>query len=188
MNKKEKILKVAGNLFFKKGYQNTSLEEVASVLGYTRPAIYYYFKSKDEILQTIFENVLSRAEGYLENILSMDIPIDEKLKKIIEQHTLAILDNQAEMGIFFEEQKSLPASIIKDAVDRVHAYYDRITEIYQAGIEQGIFVDIHPPVALRIILGQCNWTYKWYSNEGAFTKEEISTLIDQLLESGYYVR
>jgi len=54
MSKKEQILKEAVKIFAKKGYENTSLEEIAKEVGITKPAIYYHFKNKKELYNQIF--------------------------------------------------------------------------------------------------------------------------------------
>ncbi|WP_462410425.1 TetR/AcrR family transcriptional regulator [Neobacillus sp. Marseille-QA0830] len=182
----EKIIAEASELFFKNGYRNTSMKEIALQLNVTHPAIYYYFKSKDEILETILKNVLNRAETYLSEILILEKPAHEKFHMIIEQHTLAILDNKIEMGIFFEEQKNLPESITKETVRRINHYYKAITDVYREAMGQGYFVQIDPTVAVQLILGMCNWTYKWFSPQGTYNKEQISQFVSALLKNGYF--
>ncbi|WP_042462192.1 TetR/AcrR family transcriptional regulator [Neobacillus dielmonensis] len=182
----EKIIEEASKLFFKNGYRNTSMKEIALQLNVTHPAIYYYFKSKDEILETILKNVLNRAETYLSKILSLKQPAHEKFHMIVEQHTLAILDNKIEMGIFFEEQKNLPGSITQETVKRINQYYQTITGVYREAMDQGYFANIDPPVAVQLILGLCNWTYKWFSPKGKYNKEQISQFVSALLKNGYF--
>jgi len=62
MNKKEEILKVALNIFAKKGYENTSLEEIAKEVNITKPAIYYHFKNKSELYNQIFIEYFKNIE------------------------------------------------------------------------------------------------------------------------------
>lgn len=179
------IIDEAAKLFFYNGYNNTSLQEVAQTLNLTRPALYHYFNSKEHIISSILEDVITNTNQYISEIIQMDEPANIKFEKMIKSHILLILNNQIKFGIFFEEQKSLPAHVTKNTKQVIDNYYDLATKWFEDGIKSNHFVDINPNIAVQTILGSCNWAYKWYSPDGALDKQEISELMSKILIEGY---
>ncbi|WP_285741752.1 TetR/AcrR family transcriptional regulator [Lentzea sp. NBRC 105346] len=62
---KQRILAVARGLFAQKGVQKTSLQEIADELGLTKPALYYHFASREELVRSIVQPVIDDGEAFL---------------------------------------------------------------------------------------------------------------------------
>lgn len=179
------IIDESAKLFFTNGYKNTSLQQVADNLNVTRPAIYHYFKSKEQIILAIFEEVISKTEEYFSEILLKQEPVYIKFENMIEKHILLILENQIKIGIFFEEQKSLPVEAIKRTKEVIDLYYNTAIKWFEEGVKNQYFIDVDSGVAVHTILGSCNWAYKWFSHEGRLSKEEVAAMMCNLLLKGY---
>ncbi|OUM85478.1 MAG: hypothetical protein BAA01_10390 [Bacillus thermozeamaize] len=179
------IVEVAARLFYANGYKNTSLEEVAKILQVTRPAIYHYFKSKEDIIHTIIQQVLEKVRAYAEEILAKPQPAHRKFEELLHRHILLILENKIEMGIFFEEQKNLPPHITQKTLRFIDEYYSQLTHLYREGVKTGHFIDKNPSLAVQTLFGACNWAYKWYNPSGTCSKEEVAQLILEMLMRGY---
>ncbi|MCF7885178.1 MAG: TetR/AcrR family transcriptional regulator [Candidatus Marinimicrobia bacterium] len=82
---KGKIIKAAIQLFPEKGYENTSMHEIAESAGVTKPAVYYYFENKEEMFKEIME--LGKEYGYqhLKNIINSDRSFREKLINLVTE-------------------------------------------------------------------------------------------------------
>lgn len=81
--KRERIIRTATILFAANGIRNTKIEDIAKTLGMAKGGFYYYFKSKEDLLYEIMYNsVISRKE-FLKNVANLDLPFEEKIKKII---------------------------------------------------------------------------------------------------------
>lgn len=182
---KQTIINEAEKLFFYNGYKNTSLQQVAQRLNVTRPAIYHYFKSKEQIILAIIDEVIEKTEKYFTELLLLEAPAYIKFEKMVENHILLILENQIKVGIFFEEQKSLPEEVTMKTKEVIEQYYRTAAEWFHDGIKEGYFIDVSPSIAVQTILGSCNWAYKWYSPDGALSKCELSQLMSEILLKGY---
>lgn len=181
----ESIIHEAAILFFNRGYKNTSLQEVANILNVTRPAIYHYFKSKEEIILAIIDDVITKTETYLTELIEQREPEYIKFQKLVKNHILLILTNKVKMGIFFEEQKSLPEEMTNKTQKTIDQYYDTAERWFVEGIEKGYFIDVDPTIAVQTILGSCNWAYKWYSPDGPLNKNELAQMMSNILLQGY---
>lgn len=179
------IINEAAKLFFTNGYKNTSLQEVANRLNLTRPALYHYFNSKEQILLSIIEEVITKTNQYLAEIMELNEPSHVKFETMVKNHILLVLNHQIKIGIFFEEQKSLPVHITQKPKQVIDDYYGLATEWFTDGIKHGHFIDINPMIAVQTILGSCNWAYKWYSPTGALSKDKVAALMSNVLIDGY---
>jgi AcrR family transcriptional regulator len=89
---REKIIKTALKHFATKGYEKTTLNEIAKELGISKPAIYYYFKSKQELYEEIFIHFFKDLEftDYKDSIKNLNHYIDV-MAKLFENRLLALL-------------------------------------------------------------------------------------------------
>ena len=76
---KKNIIEVARQLFAKKGFENTTINEIADVSEYGRRTIYTYFKNKNDIYKEVISCELETMHNALEDVTKRDLPADEKL-------------------------------------------------------------------------------------------------------------
>jgi len=160
---REAILDKAAALFKRNGYRKTRLEELAQVLGVTRPAIYYHFKAKQDLLVAMY----MRAMEALDEVAAGEeadggLPPIEQFWRRIEAHATYIATRPTEAGIFFEEEEELPEEVHADLRRRLVAYTDGLVELYTAAQAAGEAPEGDPRVAVSAILGGAIWTYRWY--------------------------
>src|SRR3989442_8725453 len=103
----EEILRVAADKFSKQGYQATSLDEIAAEGGISRAAFYLYFPSKEELLRRIYSQVISTAQAAIEQIVAEEVPVPEKLRRIIRHQVRYMATNIPLSQVFFSEIFSL---------------------------------------------------------------------------------
>src|SRR5487761_1531478 len=86
------IVAAAADLFARKGFGATSLDDIAEVLGASKASLYYHIKNKEEILRLIFLTVLTVSEEPLRQIVEGNLPPEEKLWRAIEHQTTVAAD------------------------------------------------------------------------------------------------
>lgn len=183
---REAILKEAILLFREKGYRATSLENVADKLGVTRPSIYYYYKTKGDILLNAHLKAVDAIFRSSEEIIDRPISDKDKFIKLIENHITVVAKNAALIGIFYQEEKELPkGSRIGELLEKRNRYTDVLVSIYMGGINEGVFRDTNPKLAVLTILGACNWVYKWYREDGELSPEALAKIMVKTLSAGY---
>lgn len=160
---RETILAEAARLFKRNGYRKTRLEELAQVLGVTRPAIYYHFKAKQDLLVAMYMESMTALNGIAAGDEADEglAPIEQFWRRI-EAHAVYIASYPIEAGIFFEEEEELPADVHAEVRRMLVAYTDRLVELYGAAQASGDAPAGDPRVAVSAILGGAIWTYRWY--------------------------
>jgi AcrR family transcriptional regulator len=182
---KDAILSEAKQLFSTKGYRGTSLRDLTSSFNVSRPALYYYYKNKMEILSELHAKGFDEGVASFDKVLSTHLPTKEKFRKILEVHTRNLANDTELHRIFYLDEMEMPAKLKKEIRDRRRRYTDRIIDVYKAGVEEGIFKDIDPKIAVYLLLGACNWLTMWYSPKKRIKTETIVESLMLLLSQGY---
>ena len=182
---KDAILTEAKQLFSVKGYRGTTLQDLTSSFGVSRPSIYYYYKSKMEILSELHSQGFTEANISFDEILATDLPTREKFKKILEVHTRTLANDTELHKIFFLDEMEMPIKLRKEIRKRRKDYTNKIIEVYKRGVSEGIFKDIDPKMAVYLLLGACNWLTMWYSPKKDTGPEEVVRSLMEILCKGY---
>lgn len=181
---REEILASATSLFAERGYRAVTIDDIAANLGYTKSVVYYYFKSKNEILWQIISRIF---DGFLQKVLAikeLNLPPDDTFARMVKQHALSVMDNPQWTSIFNKEEPELdPAQ--RRQVRRMKRDYDALFEsVYEAGVAQRKFRKIPAHVVVGGAIGMCNWLYVWYDPKGALSAEEIANYYATLALNG----
>jgi AcrR family transcriptional regulator len=178
------IVYAAARLFDRYGYHNTTMEDLARAIGLSKPTIYYYFGSKNEILFSIHEAfidiLLSNQEARLERRITATANILE-----IMQDVMHLLDTHpGHLRVFFEHQRELIEPHRKLTREKRDRFRHLLEEVVRRGIQSGEFRVVDPPLAVFAILGMCNWSYQWYTRNGRLSTEEIARGFLDMILSG----
>ena len=182
---KESILAEAKQLFSRKGYRGTTLADLTSVFNVSRPSIYYYFKSKVELLSELHEQGFDAASYRFEEVFMSDMPTREKFRKILELHASNLANDTELIKILFMDIDEMPDKLARRIIQRRKEHTNRVAEIYKTGVEEGIFKDIDPKLAVYLLLGACNWLTMWYSPKKSVRPETIVDFLIEILSDGY---
>lgn len=182
---KDAILSEAKQLFSVKGYKGTTLRDLTSSFGVSRPSIYYYYKSKMEILSELHSKGFNEAMNNFDRILSNDLNTKEKFRQILEVHTRNLANDTELSKIFYLDEMEMPGKLRNEIKKRRRGYTDKIVKVYKKGVEEGIFKKIDPKMAVYLLLGACNWLTMWYSPGKEIKPDTIVDYLMEILTEGY---
>jgi AcrR family transcriptional regulator len=166
------LIEKSAQLFRTKGYDNTTVRDIAAAAGIQAGSWFYHFKTKQDILAAIMEQGMARSLAEIEAIASQTLPPREMLRRLVEVHlhTLLAPDHHF-IAVLLYEWRSLdePARARLVALkDRYEAVWDRaIAALHHSG-------DWAMPSQFDrlLIFGALNWTVQWYKpGNGADVKE-----------------
>jgi len=184
LNKRRRVIAKAGaELFSRKGFVETSMEDISAAAKLSKGGIYHYFSSKTDLLAFILDNFMDIV---LENLeAELDVIDDglEKVRRLIFRHVELYPKHMAEARTLFFEAKNLPQRPFKNIVNKEREYY-RIAAGVLSGYF-GSFVDKDQVTAITfIILSMCNSIYAWYNPKSAIKPEDLSQTIFKILTEG----
>jgi len=183
----QKITDTAAELFHRKGYRSTTLDDVSKELGITKAALYHYVSSKEKLLSRIYIQALENIFRNTDKIAGKELPPDVKLRLIIQNHIKGIIIQSISMfSVFFTEENQLPEKEFRKIRREKRKYTRIVEEIIEEGISQGLFRKSDPKLQAFALIGMCNWVYKWYKpGPDSYTPEQIADYFVSLLERGY---
>jgi AcrR family transcriptional regulator len=181
----EEIVRVAATCFGEMGYRATTLEHIAARIGISKVTLYKYVPSKEELLCRVFERTTERFRSGLRRIVEQEVPVDEKLRRIIVYQVTLMASHAPFLTVFFGEESGLPPAMARRVAREKRAYDDTIERVVRQGIAEERFRTIDPRLFVFAIDGICNWMTKWYRTQGRLRPEDIAAVFVDLLEHGY---
>jgi AcrR family transcriptional regulator len=179
------ILTTAADLFRERGYRAATLDEIARRIGVSKPTLYGYFRSKEELLAAIFHRAMSLFERDLGAIRASGDDPATQLRRVIRFHVGAVIAERSFLAVFFGEEANLPRRL-SQAIRRRKSRYDRtVRAIVEAGVRDGSVRTANPRLLVFALLGMANWVYQWYHPAGAWDADTIADGFIALLEPGY---
>jgi AcrR family transcriptional regulator len=181
----EEILASAARLFAERGYRAVTIDDIGASLEYTKSVVYYYFTSKNEILWQIFQRIYDTYLEGVSEIRARGLPPAEALALIIRKHALNVMERRDWTAIYFREESELTEQQRREIARKKRGYDLMIEEVYEAGMNAGVFRQMPVHIAVSGLLGMCNWLYIWYKEQGALPAEQIAGYCADLLANGY---
>lgn len=174
--KRDIILKTAIRLFAQKGYNNTSINDIAKTAKISTGLTYHYFQSKQKILEAIIEQWLSVAGTILNELESKNKDPLQKIRDIVENVFDNLMTNEElwKLYISFLVQPGVLKKIKKFAMARSQKYWDALEEVFA---ELG-FKDPHIEVKFLDVFIDGVWLNN-FIEEGEFPLEEMKEFLLQ---------
>jgi AcrR family transcriptional regulator len=185
---REEILSAAAGIISEKGFDATSMQDIATAVNLQKASLYHHFASKQEILLALLDNALSILTSRLEVVSEANLPATEKLRQAMVAYLDIISAQQNLASVLLLEYRSLPPNLRKQHVIRRDQFEHIWRDLIEEGMAAGIFNCDDPSLAGRAILGVLNWTVTWYSPNGPSSAEAIADQFTNLFLNGLLVR
>jgi AcrR family transcriptional regulator len=183
----DEILRVAARLFAHHGYRAVTIDMISEDMGYSKSSIYYYFKSKEEILWRVFDSIYGTYVSTAEVARAELTEPVELMLRLVRQHISTVIEHHDWTTIFFQNESELSTDRQRLIRSRKRAYKQIFEGVYAEGVKLGTFRDIPPHIAINAILGMCNSVFAWYDEVRAAKHEEIIGHLLVLLVEGYQI-
>jgi AcrR family transcriptional regulator len=184
--KLEFILRTSARIFAEKGYHSTSMRDISRETQVSLAGLYYYCKSKEELLFLIQDNCFGHVLERLEERLRETADPIEKLRLVIENHLSFFAANMAEMKVLSHEADSL-AGEMHERVSGKKQQYTRLVRriLSEAQGQQDNNRKLDLTVATYALFGMMNWIYNWYDPRGKVSVNDLVDNIARLFLSGF---
>jgi len=180
----EEVLHSAANIFFAKGFHATSIEDVARDVGMLKGSLYYYIKSKDDLLFRLLLAGIEDGDAFIARKIDPKGDPLEELERAIRAQIDYIIQNRVPFGLFLHEFDSLSGKRQHKLISVMSRYNSRFVELVRRGQEQGKLVEGDPSIVVNGILGMCNWLYRWYDTDYASSPEQIKEVLVRMILKG----
>jgi AcrR family transcriptional regulator len=185
---RQEILRTAARLFQQRGYDATSMNDVADALKLSKGGLYHHFHGKDEILFNLMEHAMDITEERVINAVRDIADPEERLRMLIRRHIDVVLSaRDREITVMLHENHPLPPSMRRRInarkKDYVHFMEDLIAEVQRTRQSNGA---VSPRAAVFALLGMINWIYQWYKPEGTLRGEDLARQFTEIFFAGAF--
>ena len=183
--RQQEILEAAARVFHEKGYESTSIQDIADAVGILKGSLYYYITSKEDLLFEIIQGVHEEALKNLDRTRALEGDALEKIRAFVVVHMTHNATNLVKMAVFFQDFRSLRGERREIIVQERDLYDNFLRDLIRQGQEDGLVcADIDPKLAAITVLGMMNWIYQWYRPDGEYSATEIADQYGDFVVAG----
>jgi AcrR family transcriptional regulator len=190
IDSRQEILRTAARLFQQRGYDATSMNDVAAALKLSKGGLYHHFQSKDEILFNLMNHAMDITQSrVIDGVKGIADP-EERLRMLIRRHIEVVMSvRDREITVMLHENHPLPPAMRRRInarkKDYVHFVENLIEEVQRGRSSRG---SVTPRAAAFALLGMINWIYQWYRPEGALDEESLARQYTEVFFGGAFQR
>lgn len=158
------ILKAAQRVFFRNGFEKTSMEMVAEECQLAKGTLYLYFKSKEELYVSLVQDGIQILDGMMERIIEKSLPMEEKLLAMVKTYFEFTQSHREHFAIFkMIDVGALNGKVDQDKLDTIQrsraTAFERMKNVVSEAMKRGEFKTKHQPQEIVMML--------WASTFGA---------------------
>jgi len=174
-----RLLEAAFDLFEKKGFDNTTVDEIAHRCGMSKSTIYLHFRGKEDILVTGIQPLIDLLAGVLDAPEAGRGNYASRLEFVMRSYVHLGLSNRKEASVLALLGPETPVGIL---TRRRRSEIERsVADLILGGIEVGEFRgDLDPLLTARLLLSLSNWVTVWYQRNGVLAPEAIAQAVASL--------
>jgi AcrR family transcriptional regulator len=177
------ILRTAAQLFNQRGFYATSLNDLAKLLNVTKPSLYYYVKSKDDILLQILHHAMGQIEPAILHAEETGANGLEKLRIFVGSYVQVLTGDFGKCLVLSGTTPLEPES--REQVAPAFRRIDRaVRGMIAQGIEDGSIAHCEPKIAAFSLFGSLHWMTSWYRANGDFSADELAEQIFAIFREG----
>jgi AcrR family transcriptional regulator len=183
------IYRVAAQIICEKGYDATSMNDIAEAVGITKAGIYHHIPGKKDLLFQIMNFGLDELDEEVIVPARALTDAEQRLRTIIANHVRLITNRSTPQGnnpvtIVVDEVAGLTPAHRRKIDQRKRAYVDLVRETLQHLKDEGKLRDVDVTTATFSVLGMILWLSRWYNPDGRLTPEEVAEEITKIALGG----
>lgn len=184
--RRREIIDVAARLFAERGFNGTSMDDIAKELGILKGSLYYWIESKEALLDEVLAlSPMLEELAAVEAIMARKIPVRERLRLMVHTHIQAWVRHPHNFRVFVDYIQLEPKD--KAAYLRQRDSLESLfKEIIREGVRTGDFEvdETDLSIVVNSIFGILNWFPRWYRTTGPATPDYIADVMANMILNG----
>src|SRR6266550_1986146 len=178
------IYRTAAQIILRKGYDATSINDIANALGMTKAGLYHYINGKKELLFDIMNFGLDELDEEVATPACSIADPSARLCFIIASHAQLVTKGQGAITILVDEITALPPAQNRLITRRKREYFNHLRDLLNELKAAGKLNDVDTTVATFSLLGMVNWLSRWFRQDGDLTQEQVAEQIVKIALNG----
>ncbi|MEU5552114.1 MULTISPECIES: TetR/AcrR family transcriptional regulator [unclassified Micromonospora] len=184
-NTRRSLITSALELFERRGFDRTSVQEIADQARLTKGAFYHHFESKDDLLRHIQEEYLEAQLAAIERIESGSDDPKVRVAELIRLSLTSVAEYRSHVTIFYQERRYLTGDLFAEVTrkrDRLEAAF---AGMIQDGVARGVFrADVDSRIVTFGLVGMCAWAYQWLNVGGKLSVDDVARQFSAMVLDG----
>ena len=178
------VYRTAAQIILRKGYDATSINDIANALGMTKAGLYHYINGKKELLFDIMNFGLDELDEEVATPARSIADPRARLRFIIASHAQLVTRGQGAITILVDEITALTPAQNRMITRRKREYFNRLRDVLNELKSAGKLHDVDTTVATFSLLGMINWLSRWFRQDGDLTQEQVAEQIAKIALHG----
>ena len=169
----DSLLDVAVAVFIERGFEATSMDELATRLGVTKSAIYHHVPSKVELLRLALDRALDALFAVTEEDGATSGPAIDRLEHVVRGSVRVLAAELPFVTLLLRVRGN--SEVERAALHRRREFDRVVTELVRAAEDEGdVRTDVDPAVTSRLLFGTVNSLAEWYRPGGALSADDLA--------------
>jgi AcrR family transcriptional regulator len=183
--RQREIIDAAAEIFHRKGYSETSMQEIAEAVGILKGSLYYYIDSKEDLLFQMLLEVHEHAKGIVEETAALDVSAVERLRAYVQRHVEYNARNLSKIAVYYHDFGLLTAKRKRAIMDQRRYYESFVVGLIEdAKADGSVDASVDASLVANAIFGVVNWIYTWYRPSGSASPQYLGKLYAELIVNG----
>ncbi len=183
-SRRAEICRTAAQIFRDRGYDATSVSDIARTLGITKAGLYHYFESKEALLFEITAYGLDRVRDEVIVPARAVRDPEARLRQLVIRHATIATQGRGAIAQLVDEVRALPPPARKRVEERMRAYFDLVRGTLVELRSAGRLRDVDPTVATFSLIGTILWLPRWFRQNGRLSREQVANEIANIALGG----
>lgn len=181
--KKQAVIAEASRAFGRHGYKNVSLDEIAAALNVTKPALYYYFKNKHELVYECHELAMQLGDRVLRDAIASEDTGYGRIAAFIKNYILMLTDKMGAPAIL-QDFSGMSAVHQKKIILRRRKFNQELREVLDGGVQDGSIAPCNAKMAVFWFMGAVSSIPHWLRSDGDLSSTEVAEMFTEFLAHG----
>jgi AcrR family transcriptional regulator len=168
------IYRVAADVMCHKGYEATSMNDIADAVGLTKAGVYHYIRGKEDLLFQIMSFGMDKVDEDVVGPAQQIADPEDRLRTLVRRHAARILGAGGAVTILIvEDMQCLAPAHMRTIRDRQRGYVRFIKQTLEQLAAEGKLRDLDPAVASSTLMGMIVWLARWFRPDGRLTVDDV---------------
>jgi len=172
-----RVYRVAIKTLWQKGYERTTIRDIAKATDMTTAGLYYYFKSKEELLFQILKSHMDELISGIERISVTSVSPRELIKAYVHYQVNSYCSDKYRTKLILNDDDCLTGAWYDQIKNQQRQYLDYWRRALENFCRDEALPTDHVAIDAHCLVGMCVWTYRWYDPKGTIDPETLATRI-----------
>jgi TetR/AcrR family transcriptional regulator, cholesterol catabolism regulator len=170
------VLKAATTVFYRRGYADATVQDVADALGMLKGSLYYYIKSKEELLYRLASEVHDDVDALLSEVIALEgLSALERIQEFVRRQVEYNVRRLEAISVYHHDVHHLSKDLRHEIVDRRHTHEAVLVSLIEEAQRDGDADQrLNPYILSQSIFATVIWIYRWYRPSSGISVSELA--------------